>query len=168
MLAEAHERLYLPSPSGQREPRRETHRAFRRRKGLVIISILLAFGLAMLWTVQSIWLVLKGYELANLKKEISALQQANERLQLEVTRLKSPEYVAQVATTRLGMVKPTSQDIRFLPENRGEQVEVAQKAATPQMEEADLHPDLHPFWQRVAEALYRLLVTDRTAQAAHK
>ncbi|MGB9662934.1 MAG: septum formation initiator family protein [Moorellaceae bacterium] len=168
MLAEAHERLYLPPPSGQREPRRETHRVFRRRKGLVIISILLAFGLAMLWTVQSIWLVLKGYELANLKKEISALQQANERLQLEVTRLKSPEYVAQVATTRLGMVKPTSQDIRFLPENRGEHVEVAQKAATPQMKEADLHPDLHPFWKRVAEALYRLLVADRTAQAAHK
>lgn len=126
--------------------------------------VLLAFALGMVWTTQSIWLVLKGYELARLKKEISTLQQANERLQLEVARLRSPEHVAQVATTRLGMVKPTFSDIRFLPDNKKERIELAQEVQ-PSLEEPK---DLHPLWVKVAEVLQNWLAVNRPAQAAHR
>lgn len=164
MLVETQETLYLPAQIIQPERRARKQQVARRNKGLVIALVLLAFALGMVWTTQSIWLVLKGYELAQLKKEISTLQQANERLQLEVARLKSPEHVAQVATTKLGMVKPTYRDIRFLPDHKEERIQLAQEVR-PTLEE---QKNLHPLWVKVAEVLQSWLVVNRPAQAAHR
>ena len=164
MLVEAREKLYLPPQVVQSEPLPGKRRAVRRSRGLCIVIVLLAFVLGLVWTTQSIWLVLKGYELAQLKKEINTLQQANERLQLEVARLQSPEYVAQVATTKLGMVKPTARDIRFLLDNTNQQVKPVQEAQFTR----EGAQDLHPLWAKIAEVLQNWLVVNRPAQAAHK
>ncbi|HBT47531.1 MAG TPA: hypothetical protein DEA73_06600 [Peptococcaceae bacterium] len=164
MIVEAKEKFYLPP-----EPTAPATRAGRKKvrgrgRLLAVLLVLAAFGLGLLWTYQSISLVLKGYELNRLKAEISTLQQANERLQLEVARLKSPEHVAQVATTRLGMVKPTPQDIRFLPSSEEEPVRVAQELAVPPEPSIEEH---HPLWRAVAQAIQNWLEIN-PAQAAQR
>jgi cell division protein FtsL len=91
--------------------------------GLVLLAIILAFGKTFL----AVQIVIKGYELDALKGEITTMQRDNERLQLEVARLKAPERVAQVATTRLGMVEPGSGQLYYVPGKvaPGQQVQVA-------------------------------------------
>ncbi|MBE3581854.1 MAG: cell division protein FtsL [Thermoanaerobacteraceae bacterium] len=163
MIVEAREKLYLPPQPTAPETRPKRKKALRRGKVVTVSLILAAFVLGLLWTSQSIGLVLKGYELNRLKKEISTLQQANERLQLEVARLKSPEHVAQVATTRLGMVKPTSQDIRFLPSSEEEPLQVAQEHQAP----PEPSVDHHALWRGVAQAIQHWLGIN-PAQAAQR
>ncbi|MBC7325123.1 MAG: septum formation initiator family protein [Moorella sp. (in: Bacteria)] len=91
--------------------------------GLVLLVIALAFGRTFL----AVQMVIKGYQLEGLKQEISTLQRENERLQLEVARLKSPERVAAAATNRLGMVKPGTAQLYYVPGKAvpGQQVQVA-------------------------------------------
>ncbi|MGI9951152.1 septum formation initiator family protein [Moorellaceae bacterium AZ2] len=164
MLVEAREKLYLPPRPTGPEIRPRKKKAPRHGRVVTVSLLISAFILGLLWTSQSISLVLKGYELNQLKKEISTLQQANERLQLEVARLKSPEHVAQVATTRLGMVKPTSQDIRFLPSSEEEPLQVAQEIQVP----PEPSVDYHPLWRGVAQAIQNWLGINRPAQAAQR
>ena len=88
----------------------------RVRRRLVFISglilfLALTFGKAYL----SMQVVLKGYQLEDLKREIYLIKRENEQLQKETARLKTPERIAQVATGRLGMREPSSEQICYCP-----------------------------------------------------
>jgi len=123
--------LYEGNLARQRvEESNQTHTRSQNRSrkkilllGLVLLAIVLAFGKTFL----AVQLVIKGYELDALKREITTMQRDNERLQLEVARLKAPERVAQVATTRLGMVEPGTGQLYYVPGKvaPGQQVQVA-------------------------------------------
>lgn len=134
-----------------------------RRKVAAVALIFLAFTLGLTWTVQSVLLIIKGYELARIKKEILTLQQANQRLELEVARLKSPERVAELATTKLGMVKPAPQDVQFSTTPFKENFRLAEKLEPVQPEQKK---KVHSFWIRVGQALQQWLAVARPAQAA--
>lgn len=117
----ARKRVEERSRTRARAPNRTRQKALLL--GLVLLAIALAFGKTLL----AVQLVIKGYELDALKQEISTMQRDNERLQLEVARLKAPERVAQVATTRLGMVEPVAGQLYYVPGKAfpGQQVQVA-------------------------------------------
>jgi len=100
------------SPGTRSLPR--TWKRFRRRLVFIsglILFLALTFGKAYL----SMQVVLKGYQLEDLKREIYLIKRENEQLQKETARLKTPERIAQVATGRLGMGEPSSEQICYCP-----------------------------------------------------
>jgi len=144
------------------QPYPQRNKARGKRKVAAVALILLAFAVGLTWTIQCVLLTLKGYELARIKKEILTLQQANEQLELEVARLKSPERVAELATTKLGMVKPAPEDMRFSTSSWEDNLKIAGKSeAAPPYQETRVHS----FWIRVGQALQHWLAAARPAQA---
>ena len=59
--------------------------------------------LAMLVTIRSGICASHGYALVATQQEAQALEQENERLRIEIARLKSPERIKHIAETELGM-----------------------------------------------------------------
>lgn len=111
-------------------------------KLLLLGLVLLAIGLAFAKTYLAVQVIIKGYELEALKKEIATIQRENERLQLEVARLKAPERIASVATMRLGMVEPKESQLyyvagKIVPEK---QMQVATAIPSQPVEEAGAQP----------------------------
>ncbi|SMB94301.1 cell division protein FtsL [Thermanaeromonas toyohensis ToBE] len=161
MLVAPQVKLSWPQqPLSQPYPRKR--KAHGRRKIAAVGLIFLAFALGLTWTIQSVLLVLKGYELARIKKEIFTLQQANQRLELEVARLKSPERVAELATTKLGMIKPAPQDVQFSTALFKDNLRLAKKESV----QPEQGKRVHSFWVRVGQALQHWLAVARPAQAA--
>lgn len=98
-------RLWRPAPAVR----------VSRKKGLhavLAVAILFILGLAVVG--QSSLVAARGYELYQVEKQIAEVKAANERLELEVARLHSAERVAQVAETRLGMVRPAEGNVVYL------------------------------------------------------
>ena len=48
----------------------------------------------------------RGYELVAIQQQIQQVEQENERLRIEIARLKSPQRIEQIATDELGMEVP--------------------------------------------------------------
>ena len=67
----------------------------------IIISIL-----AMLVTVRSGISASRGYALVATQNQAQQLEQENERLKIEIAKLKSPQRISQIAEEELGMVVP--------------------------------------------------------------
>ncbi|WP_258359325.1 cell division protein FtsL [Moorella sulfitireducens (nom. illeg.)] len=118
---------YNYKPAAAKEGYRPRARDKTRQKVVLLVLVLLAIGIAFAKTYLAVQVVLRGYELEALKEEISTIQRENERLQLEVARLKAPERIAAVATTRLGMVAPREGQLYYVPGNNGQyrQLQVA-------------------------------------------
>ncbi|MCG0276993.1 MAG: cell division protein FtsL [Thermanaeromonas sp.] len=162
MLAAPQVKLSWPQqPLVQPYPQRSKARG--KPKAMAVVLVLLAFAIGLTWTVQCVFLTLKGYELTRIKREILALQQANEQLELEVARLKSPERVAELATTKLGMVKPAPQDVRLSTSTWDDDPKVAENSPATQYSQ---ETKMHSFWLRVGQALQQWLAGARPAEAA--
>jgi len=56
----------------------------------------------------------RNANIIQVKQEISDLQNANERLKLEIARLKSLDRIENIAMTQLGMVEPGIEDIQYV------------------------------------------------------
>jgi len=56
-----------------------------------------------------------GYDLSQLKKEEMALREINQKLRLELATLKSPQYLEEIATKKLGLRQPTPKQVIVLP-----------------------------------------------------
>ena len=67
----------------------------------IIISIL-----AMLVTIRSGISASRGYALVATQNQAQQLEQENERLRVEIAKLKSPQRIKQIASEELGMVVP--------------------------------------------------------------
>ena len=67
----------------------------------IIISIL-----AMLVTIRSGISASRGYALVATQNQAQQLEQENERLRVEIAKLKSPQRIKQIASDELGMVVP--------------------------------------------------------------
>ncbi|MBP2651448.1 MAG: cell division protein FtsL [Firmicutes bacterium] len=75
-----------------------------RSKCLKLVAV--AIMAAMVVTLHSEAMVRSGYSLVQMKKEAAKLEKENDLLRLEIAKLKSPERVAKIATSELGLVKP--------------------------------------------------------------
>ena len=73
----------------------------RCRVAFIIISIL-----AMLVVVRSGINASRGYALVETQNQAAALEQENERLRIEIAKLKSPSRIQQIAESELDMVLP--------------------------------------------------------------
>ena len=73
----------------------------RCRVAFIIISIL-----AMLVVVRSGINASRGYALVATQNQAEALEQENERLRVEIAKLKSPSRIKQIAADELGMTVP--------------------------------------------------------------
>lgn len=98
---------------GDREREQRTFRLIKSRPKLnrnlrsrcqiafIIISIL-----AMLVTIRSGISASRGYALVATQTQAQQLEQENERLRVEIAKLKSPQRIKQIASEELGMVVP--------------------------------------------------------------
>ena len=98
---------------GDREREQRTFRLIKNRPKLdknlrsrcqiafIIISIL-----AMLVTIRSGISASRGYALVATQSQAQQLEQENERLRVEIAKLKSPQRIKQIASEELGMVVP--------------------------------------------------------------
>ncbi len=73
----------------------------RCRVAFVIISIL-----AMLVVIRSGISASRGYALVATQTQAQQLEQENERLRIEIAKLKSPQRIKQIAADELGMTVP--------------------------------------------------------------
>ncbi|KKM12278.1 hypothetical protein SY88_03705 [Clostridiales bacterium PH28_bin88] len=81
----------------------------------LISGILMAFITGMLLTTQAASLAAKGHQLNQLRYEVEELQKSNGLLRLEASRLRSLDRIEKIATTELGMRKPSGKDWELLP-----------------------------------------------------
>ena len=82
-------------------PKLDRHLRSRCQIAFIIISIL-----AMLVTIRSGISASRGYALVATQNQAQQLEQENERLRIEIAKLKSPQRSNQIASEELGMVVP--------------------------------------------------------------
>jgi cell division protein FtsL len=80
-----------------------------------LFVLVLAGALFYVW--QHVRVVRQGYEMERLREEHATLIQQNKALRLEAGQLRTLRRVEEVATTRLGMVRPKPGQVILLPES---------------------------------------------------
>ena len=70
------------------------------------IAFILISILAMLVTIRSGISASRGYALVATQTQAQQLEQENERLRIEIAKLKAPQRIKQIASEELGMVIP--------------------------------------------------------------
>ena len=85
----------------KRQPRINTVLRSKCRLAFIIFAIF-----AMLVTVRNGISASQGYALVATQSEAQQLEQENERLRIEIAKLKSPQRISQIAEEELGMVVP--------------------------------------------------------------
>lgn len=171
MIAAPREAPYIPGPTIGSKYSLQTRAVSRHRKtgakkvillSLVLLTVIIGLSLTFL----SVQLVIKGYKIDSIKQELGTLQRENEQLQLEVARLKAPERVARVATARLGMVEPQTEQIYYVPDKagNGKEAQVA-TAATAGTVVTSPAPGGQSWWVALTQALHQWLGPGRPARA---
>ncbi|RKO67461.1 cell division protein FtsL [Desulfofundulus salinus] len=109
----AKEQPYHQSPPGERySPAGHPRPQARPREHLVLtLLILLVFALGILISIFYSRILITGYQITRMQKELAELEIETRGLTEEVSRLSSLERVEAVATTRLGMVKPDERQV---------------------------------------------------------
>ncbi len=74
----------------------------RRCKTLLIVLAVMAMTI----TVRSGISASRGYDLVHTEQQAEAVEQENERLKIDIARLKSPQRIKDIATKDLGMEVP--------------------------------------------------------------
>lgn len=115
MLAEARPAYQYPVRPTRRQMRKTGQRTaagVKRRSAAAaktryvlawLVAVALALGVASRFALAAKLTV----DIAALNKQLAQVQAENEQLQLQIAALKSPARIEQIATTRLGMVRPT-------------------------------------------------------------
>lgn len=121
------------------------------------------FVLGLLLASQAATITNKGYEVVQLKKEISSLKTANERLKLEIAQMDSLERIEAIALADLGMEKPSINDYLLLPLAEQEEILLAEgqsgeDISPPEGPEQDSPSILH----RLASAIIHPRIADRS------
>lgn len=112
MLAKRKEEFALYQEQTAFEPAAKVQPKIDRRlraKGLVFFVLFAA--LAMCATVRSERIVSEGYALVKMRAEADRTAKENDRLRLEIARLKAPQRIKQIAVSQLGMIVP--EDVYF-------------------------------------------------------
>ncbi|MGI6066989.1 MAG: septum formation initiator family protein [Bacillota bacterium] len=76
--------------------------------------VILALAVGLLFTATQAMVTERSAKITQIKTEITDLQNANERLKLEIARLKSLDRIEMIAMTELGMVQPELSSIQFI------------------------------------------------------
>lgn len=79
----------------------------RHQYSLAAKVLLLVFLLSLSTVFCYVQGALMGYQVAHLSHKVAALKTDNQALKLKVAELSSPERVERIATTKLGMIRPS-------------------------------------------------------------
>lgn len=96
----------LPRKTRRLQKRPVVHLISRRERLVLTGLVLLSFCAAILVVYFYAQVLIAGYQLNKLKKELNELDIKTQALSENISRLSSLERVERVATTKLGMVKP--------------------------------------------------------------
>lgn len=89
-----------------REVDEERHRALWQSVGIGLVLVLVLMFSA--W--QHFELLRHGYRLEQMQRERAAEEEINRHLRLEIETLRAPQRIEKLATDRLGMVSPGSDE----------------------------------------------------------
>lgn len=155
----------VPVPGGTRSRGPVRSRpSVRRHKALVLTGVVFLGLMGLAVVGQAAIIAVKGYQVQQLEAKVATISRQNDRMELEISRLRSPERVAVAARERLGMVSPAGAGVAYvLPEP-------VQEAATVTTSQSLLLPakENEPFLRQVASALGDQIVKARQARAAEK
>jgi cell division protein FtsL len=107
--------IYQPRPVVRPRPKaKNKNKNMLLAKVVVVGSVLFAVLIGLLLTATHAQITSKTDNIIRIKNEISDLQNTNERLKLEIARLKSLDRVELIATTELGMIQPGINEIEYI------------------------------------------------------
>lgn len=116
MLARKDEERYEPVPLSLDEEQRRLRQAPKEPLFKTVLDtstrshcqilFLTAAVMAMLVTIGSGISASRGYALVEAQRQAEALEQENERLKIDIAKLKSPERIKDIAQNQLGMEVP--------------------------------------------------------------
>lgn len=92
-----------PRQTGARGIKTQVNGALRRN---VLVLCFVAAIAAMVVVYMQCCIANAGYKLDSIRHNLIKTKQANEQLQLDISRLKTPRRIQYIATTELGMVLP--------------------------------------------------------------
>ncbi len=121
---------------------------FRRSfRGYRALAIALGFLLLLVWAIFPLkYRMEQRKEAANYERKIEALRKENESLKREISRLKSDDYIEELARKELGLAKP-GEEVYLVYEGDGSSETAATETAT-----AKASPKAEKtFWQRMLE-----------------
>ena len=102
---EEYEEPAVRAPRPKRPPR--PHVVLNQKwRSRLTWSILLVAALAMAVTVRAGLTANRGYNLVETQQKAEAIEQENERLKIDIAKLKSPRRIKDIATSSLGMEVP--------------------------------------------------------------
>ena len=90
-----------------RPPRTQRVMRFKNRTKVLYAGILLAaflMGLGLTW--RYVQVTATGYEIVRMKKDLKALEDRNQELQMQADNMTSLPRIQSVAVNKLGMIKP--------------------------------------------------------------
>ena len=90
-----------------------------RRDGFrrVFVALLILSGL-LLYVGGKVRIVQLGYQIEVLEREKHELERANRSLLIEASSLSSPARIEEIATKRLGMVRPAKENVVIVKRKR--------------------------------------------------
>lgn len=106
MLAKRYDEAFEISPAKpvvQPVPRRKVQLNTRLRSKCLLFLFVVS-AMAMVVTLLSGMNASRGYDLVQAKQEAVRIEAENERLRLEVAKLKAPQRIKAIAADQLGMV----------------------------------------------------------------
>lgn len=85
----------------------------RSRRGSLrrLLSVLLVIAMLMLYVGGKVQIVRLGYQTESLEREKKELERANRSLRIEASSLSSPARIEEIATKRMGMVRPLKENV---------------------------------------------------------
>lgn len=99
-----------------RVPKKEPAKFSTRATLECLLVALLLVGLLLGYLWQQVQATRMGYRIEELKRVRSGLAEANRKLQLEATRLKSLDRIESISKSQLGLVIPEKEEIFLLKE----------------------------------------------------
>lgn len=96
---------YAPQPDTRRQVRSLPSLNIELRKKCCALAVLLLL-LAGIATLQSERIVSNGYQYIKMQNDLRDIEQQNEKLRIEIARLKSLDRIQSIAVNNLGMTAP--------------------------------------------------------------
>lgn len=108
-------------PEEDRPIARRPQRSSLPRKGQIALTglVCVIFCTGILIAYYYTQVLMTGYKIYRLEKELAVLQQETNQLNEQILGLTSLERVEQIATTRLGMVRPDSKSVVLVKADLG-------------------------------------------------
>ena len=106
-----HHPWYIEPEISRPSPGKKKQRTSVNKAGLFINLTVFIFAFAVIGVALYVHSALLGYEIVDLKKDITALENENKRIEYTIAELSSLERVQVEAETKLGMFRPQSENM---------------------------------------------------------